>query len=105
MPKLPTLRRSNETTVRRTTDAIRHAIWIAVLRPFGDDITIEAVLSVAEARESNFDLRVRFNPDIRLVTLQLPANTSRDQVVDAFFRLTDTERRKLYNLPQHYLVS
>ena len=85
-------------------DDMRPAIWIAVLRPYMDGILIEGVLSLEEVQASHLDLRMRYNPELRLVPLRLPPNTSRDQVLDAFSHLTDDERQKLYNMKQRPMV-
>lgn len=79
-------------------------IWIVMLRPCDDNGTIAAtgVMSLREMLENArwLDLRMHFN-SIRLLTMRLPAGTRRDQVFDAFELLTNDERVRLYNLPQH----
>ena len=96
--------RAVEGKKRLSGDGMTPAIWIAVLRPYMDGILIEGVLSLSEVQESHLDMRMRFNPEIHLVTLRLPPNTTRDQVLDAFSELTDDERQKLYNLQQHPML-
>lgn len=82
-----------------------NAIWIAVLRPSGGDIALDSVMSLPEVAQARMDLRLRYNPDMRLVTMRLPAGTRREQVEEAVKQLGDGERSRLYNSPQHRLVA
>ena len=65
-----------------------------------------SILSLSEMLETSrvLDLKLRFNPDMRLVTMRLPSGTRREQVFEAFDQLTDEERSRLYRLPQHPIV-
>jgi YD repeat-containing protein len=85
----------------------RNAIWVVMLRPYDSGIETVAAWSLRDFARDVFklNLRMRYNPDTRLVTLRLPAGTRHQQVFDAFDLLTGDERRRLYNLPQHAMRS
>jgi hypothetical protein len=50
------------------------------------------------------ELRMRFNPEMRLITIRLPIGTKREQIYAAFELLTPDEMVRLYNLPQRPLA-
>lgn len=81
----------------------RHAIWIAILRMVNGEVVAIGMMTLRELTTDclEMELRMRYNPDIRLVTMRLPPGTRREQVSEAFDLLTDDERRRLYQLPQH----
>ena len=83
---------------------IKSSIWIAVLRPYKGQIGVSAVMTLPEAAAPAFDLRLRYNPELHLLTMRLPRGTRRDQVYDALSQLTADECRRLYNLPQHPIL-
>jgi len=80
-------------------------IWILLLRQ-RDAILVERVLTLHELAQAQctLSLRMRYNPDMRLVTMRFPAGTSREQVFNAFDLLTEGERSKLYRLPTHTMI-
>lgn len=80
-------------------------IWSAVLRQHDGEITVTEVWSLAELHKSAtlIDLRMRYNADIRLITMRLPDGTERQHVFDAIDRLTADERLRLYQIPTHPL--
>ena len=84
----------------------RNAIWIVLLRPDEGGITAMGVATLREVAETarQLELKMRFNP-IRLVIMRLPAGTRREQVFDAIELLSNDERVRLYNLPQHPIMS
>jgi len=85
---------------------MRHSIWIAILRPYEGDIIVIGIVSLREMVDTArmMELKMRYNPDMRLLTMRLPRGTRREQVMEAFDQLTTDERMKLYNLPRHSMV-
>ena len=83
---------------------MRPAIWVVMLRPNPEGvIAAVSVLSLPEVHQDapQLDLRLRFNPDIKLFTFRAPSGTTREQVFAAFDAMTDAERHKAYRSPQH----
>lgn len=76
-----------------------------MLRPYdGLVVTVDAFsLQDVASYAYYLNIRMRYNPDIRLVTLRLPGGTKREQVLAAFECLTEDERMAAYRLPQHRL--
>lgn len=81
-------------------------IWIIILRLYDGAVRLVGVQTIREVFDMGHTLalRIRYNPATRLVTLRLPLNTRRDQVFGAVDSLSDDERLRLYNLPQHPIV-
>lgn len=80
--------------------------WTVILRPDNDGIIrAEGVLTLRELalHACNIDLRMRFNPEIRLFTWHPPNGVTRERLFQAFTLLSDAERHALYCLPQHAL--
>lgn len=86
---------------------MRSAIWVAILRPHDEgDIAIGPVMTLRElVSDRVLELRMRYNPEMRLLTMRLPPGTTREQTMEALeVHLTRDERIGLYNLPQHALT-
>lgn len=81
-------------------------IWVAILRPTEGDIQATEVWSLKElfSQGHHIDLRLRYNTDMRLLTLRMPEGTTREKMFAAFGHLTEDERRRLYNRRQHRMV-
>lgn len=81
-------------------------IWTAVLRPYAGEVILSEVLTLTELSKKAVlaELRLRYNPSMRLLILRLPDGTRRKQVFAAFDLLTRDERRRLYHLRQHPLM-